>query len=222
MVLTMIYGPTVYASLDELQLPSTRQVQTDQIHSNPPPIPNRILANRDRRNPPNTKVLLSMCKHDPYCRALETLLNQTPRYYCRCANEALGCTRSTCLHSERMNSESSISANGFVGGNVRGWVELGLSRGWGRLNPLSCRQQYYLGSLWSCRPFAKGGGKIRDYKSKSTDDRSSKQQQSLCWPIITNPCLAQRSRGCIRRNWSCIRSLLITFFFTTRGHECQI
>lgn len=34
-----------------------------------------------------------------------------------------------------MNSSAGISVNGFLGGNIKGWFEIGLIGGWGQLSP---------------------------------------------------------------------------------------
>jgi hypothetical protein len=46
---------------------------------------------------------------------------------------ALGCTRSVCSDADRHGATPGVRLSGFLGGNLRGIVELGLAGGWGTL-----------------------------------------------------------------------------------------
>ena len=45
----------------------------------------------------------------------------------------MGCTRSMCASSEGHDAKPNIAVSGFLGGNIGGFVDLGLEGGWGRL-----------------------------------------------------------------------------------------
>lgn len=42
-----------------------------------------------------------------------------------------GCVRSVCARSAKHHARPGFRIDGFIGGNIKGWVELGISGGWG-------------------------------------------------------------------------------------------
>lgn len=44
-----------------------------------------------------------------------------------------GCVRQVCSRSSRHRARPGVRLDGFLGGNIRGWVDLGFSGGWGTL-----------------------------------------------------------------------------------------
>jgi len=46
----------------------------------------------------------------------------------------LGCVRTLC-GSDRLDARPGVRLDGFLGGNIKGWVDLGVSGGWGTMTP---------------------------------------------------------------------------------------